>query len=355
MRVSIGCRSQPPIRQTHHFVRHIHAVNLGEVLAEGPQQASGAAPEFERRVSVAQAPQLAGEKPQYISSRGKKLLVILFAAAEGDVIICVFPGARVPVRAHSLQHFGIVFHLVVVILTSMAIAFRRVSSGPLQDFDAAAPDGVVIGVIGENGSGKSHLLRLAAGMEKPDRGSVDASGAARLLIAEDALSFAPAAVLAIDQTFARHDALVRERAAIALDRMRRGGSTILLISHEEALLRRLADEILSGFAKASWPWPRRPRGNAGGLSQARRRAHPRVGLDRGPASRAAFTMEGDGRAEVLRVETIGEDGRATMVWRSGELADVKIQVKFHEAVADPVIGMMIRTRIGLNVYGTNTE
>jgi len=34
---------------------------------------------------------------------------------------------------------------------------------------------------------------------------------------------------------------------------------------------------------------------------------------------------------------------------------VKIAVKFHEAVLDPVVGIMIRTRIGLNVYGTNTE
>jgi hypothetical protein len=44
-----------------------------------------------------------------------------------------------------------------------------------------------------------------------------------------------------------------------------------------------------------------------------------------------------------------------MVWRSGELAQVKITVRFRDAVADPVVGMMIRTRIGLNVYGTNTE
>jgi hypothetical protein len=64
---------------------------------------------------------------------------------------------------------------------------------------------------------------------------------------------------------------------------------------------------------------------------------------------------GDGRAEVIRLETIGEDGRPTMVWRSGELAQVKITVRFRDAVADPVVGMMIRTRIGLNVYGTNTE
>jgi len=70
---------------------------------------------------------------------------------------------------------------------------------------------------------------------------------------------------------------------------------------------------------------------------------------------APRVRRGDGRAEILRVETIGENGRPTMIWRSGELAVVKIAVRFREAVADPVIGMMIRTRIGLNVYGTNTE
>ena len=30
-------------------------------------------------------------------------------------------------------------------------------------------------------------------------------------------------------------------------------------------------------------------------------------------------------------------------------------MRFRDAVADPVVGIMIRTRIGLNVYGTNTE
>ena len=32
-----------------------------------------------------------------------------------------------------------------------------------------APDGAVVGIIGENGSGKSRLLRLAAGLESPRR------------------------------------------------------------------------------------------------------------------------------------------------------------------------------------------
>ena len=55
----------------------------------------------------------------------------------------------------------------------MALAFRHVSAPPLRDFDAAAPDGVVIGVIGEDGAGKGRLLRLAAGVEKPASGAVE--------------------------------------------------------------------------------------------------------------------------------------------------------------------------------------
>jgi lipopolysaccharide transport system ATP-binding protein len=64
---------------------------------------------------------------------------------------------------------------------------------------------------------------------------------------------------------------------------------------------------------------------------------------------------GDGRAEVSGIELLGEEGRSTSVWRSGELAAVRIRIAFRDSVADPVVGMMIRTRIGLNVYGTNTE
>ena len=64
---------------------------------------------------------------------------------------------------------------------------------------------------------------------------------------------------------------------------------------------------------------------------------------------------GDGRAEIVEIGTIGENSQPTAAWRSGELAVVKARVRFHAAVESPVIGIMIRTRVGLNVYGTNTE
>jgi ABC-type methionine transport system ATPase subunit len=235
----------------------------------------------------------------------------------------------------------------------MAIALRRVSSAPLENFDAGAPDGVTIGIIGDHGSGKGKLLRLAAGLEKPVSGMVEASGAARLLGPGDALDLKPAAILCIDQALALADLPARERAAIELDALRRGGTTTLLASHDEELLRRMCDEIwwLDGGKLAG-------RGDPAEMLAAYRKHVADQIRSWGSGSVAPLSprvRRGDGRAEILRVETIGENGQPTMVWRSGELATVRISVRFGSAVADPVIGMMIRTRIGLNVYGTNTE
>ena len=101
----------------------------------------------------------------------------------------------------------------------------------------------MVGIVGESGSGKSHLLRLAAGLETPASGSVKASGNVRWLGPDDPLNLAPAPVLLIDRTFGHQDLVVRERAAVALDRIRRAGATTLVVSHEEELIRRLADSF----------------------------------------------------------------------------------------------------------------
>ncbi len=235
----------------------------------------------------------------------------------------------------------------------MALAFRCVTCAPLREFEAAAPDGVVVGIIGENGSGKTRLLRLAAGLDCPESGVVEAPGPARLLGPDDPLTLEPVKLLLIDQTFSRQDPLVRARAAMSIDRLRGAGTTTLLVSHEEELLRRLADEIWwldQGRLAGRGDPDQMLTAYRAHIAQRLRAWGETVGQPLAPRVRRT-----DGRAEVLRVETIGENGRPTMVWRSGELAVVKVLVRFHEAIADPVVGIMIRTRIGLNVFGTNTE
>ncbi len=235
----------------------------------------------------------------------------------------------------------------------MAIEFRQVTFPPLRELSVAAPDGAVIGVIGEDGSGKRALLRLAAGLERPASGEVRAGSARRYLGPADRLNLAPADLLLLEHTLAPHDALVRARAASGLERLRRAGATILLVSHEEELLRALCDEI--------W-WLHEGRLAARGdpremLDEFRRHVARRLREWGETASSplAPALRRGDGRARVLAVETLGENGKPTMVCQSGEPAAVRITVQFHEPVADPVVGIMIRTRIGFEVYGTNTE
>jgi lipopolysaccharide transport system ATP-binding protein len=206
-------------------------------------------------------------------------------------------------------------------------------------FDLTAPDGAVIGIVGEDGSGKSRLLHAAKG--------------ARYLGPGDALDLSPAPAILIEHTFARHDALARNRAALALESLRRAGTTVVIVSHEEDLLRRVADEvwwIADGKVAGC--------GDPAEVLAAYRRyiaAKLRASAEGAAAPIDPRMRRGDGRAEVLSIETLGENGSPTMVWRSGELACVKVRVRFAAAVADPVVGIMIRTRIGLNVYGTNTE
>jgi len=235
----------------------------------------------------------------------------------------------------------------------MSIDFRNVVLPPLDGFSASAPAGAIIGVVGEKGSGVTELLQLAAGVVQPSSGEVRAAPERRFVALGDSLNLAPAAVIAMDQALATQDAVVRTRTLAGLDRLRRAGSTILLASHEYHLLEQLCDEI--------W-WLHAGRLAAKGdpkatLTSYRRHVADTVrawGETIPPRLTPSF-RRGDGRAEVLSIETIGANGQSTIVWKSGEMVTVRATVRFHEAVQTPVLGLMIRTQIGFEVYGTNTE
>lgn len=235
----------------------------------------------------------------------------------------------------------------------MGIEFRSVSLAPLRDLTASAPSGAVIGVIGEKGGGKGALLRLASGASKPESGEVVAPGASRYFGPLDALDLSGADVWLIEHSLALQDAFTRARALAHIARLRRAGSTILIVSHDLDLLPPICDEV--------W-WL-----DAGSL---RRRGDPREVIDAyrkyiaekvrawGATENqplAPAMRRGDGRAEIVSLETLGAGGAPTSVWQSGEAAAVRVMVRYRESVEDPVIGIMIRTRIGLAVYGTNTE
>jgi len=179
-----------------------------------------------------------------------------------------------------------------------------------------APDSCIVGVI-ENGSS----ALTGHGVKEPN--------------------------LFLNHTFSRLGSVEKSREAGRLLRLRRAGATIVIVSHDEILLESCADEI--------WWIEDRALVARGDPSEVlgRYRRHVAEVLrasDKKDLPRLSPTMrKGDGRAILEGVEL------SSLVFASGEPATIAVTVRFATRVADPVIGVMIRTRIGLNVYGTNTE
>jgi lipopolysaccharide transport system ATP-binding protein len=199
--------------------------------------------------------------------------------------------------------------------------------------DLTALDGSVIGVLAEDGA------------------MLDAPGTARLGPG-DPLPEQPGNFI-LDHTLSQCDAIARTRAVARIVQLRRAGATIMLISHDEGLLESCADEIwwiagakIMGRGDAADVLPRYRRHVAEVL---------RAAGDNESAHLAPTMRRGDGRAELETVELLGEHGAPATVWRSGEAVSIRLTVRFSSMVEDPVVGIMIRNRIGLNVYGTNTE
>jgi ATPase subunit of ABC transporter with duplicated ATPase domains len=70
-------------------------------------------------------------------------------------------------------------------LGNIVIELRHVTKGYadrllFENFDLSIPPGSIVGVIGPNGAGKTSLLRMIAGLEKPDQGQIIVGETVRL-------------------------------------------------------------------------------------------------------------------------------------------------------------------------------
>lgn len=235
----------------------------------------------------------------------------------------------------------------------MSIEFRDVSSPVLKNIHFSAPGGTVIGVVGEKSSGVSEFLKLAAGLEQPSSGAIDAPANRRYVGGDDPVSPAPVDLLLVDHALSRCDAVVRARTLVSLDRLRRTGATILIASHEEALLEPVCDEII---------WLHEGRIAARGDARStlnRYRAHVAARLA-GWGEQIKQRLEpvartGDESASVESVQLQNAAGTASSVWPSGGPGIAMVHLRFHQDVEEAVVGLIVRSRIGLEVYGANSR
>jgi lipopolysaccharide transport system ATP-binding protein len=248
----------------------------------------------------------------------------------------------------------------------MTLAFRKVHfdrPGFSLFLDIGFPAGSLVGVIGRDGSGKRMLLRLAAGVVQPNAGQVEISGTAYLAAATldsaDPLEIrralaAPeldsAAVILAGPSTGLADFGFQQELIRRLRAGQRRGATALLALHDLTLIERHCDEVVlleSGRVLE--------RGDPALVVQSYRRLlrsssqTPALGA-LSPASR-----HGDGRAVIESIEILDTAERALGVVVSGQEICLRVLVRYQEPVADPVVGIALRSRVGITVYGTNTE
>src|ERR1700716_1341098 len=109
-----------------------------------------------------------------------------------------------------------------MILLSCSHLARGFDQGPLfEDIGFELYSGERVGLVGPNGVGKTTLLRLLAGLDRPDDGEVRLHAGARVSLLRQQPEFAPDRTLfeearsGLDELVAAHDDMVHSAEALA--------------------------------------------------------------------------------------------------------------------------------------------
>src|ERR1017187_4730940 len=286
----------------------------------------------------------------------------------------------------------------------------------LQDISFSVDRGEVVSLVGPNGCGKSTLLQVIAGILQPTTGRVVTRGRVAALLELGAgfnpefsgrenvfingeimgisraemqrnlplieafaeigefihrpvkeysngmyvrLAFSTAIhvnpdVLIVDEALAVGDAAFANRCIRKFEDLREKKTTVLFVSHDLGLVKQLSNRaifLLNGRIEAEGE-PKHVIDKYIGVVLERQKAYEQKGKR---ASLPSSNRHGDGSSEILDVTLIDESGRQCGIVSSGELVTIRIRPAFRQRIVEPMVGILIRNRIGMEIYGTNTR
>ena len=288
----------------------------------------------------------------------------------------------------------------------------------LRDVSLTVGKGETLGVVGPNGSGKSTLLEIISGILRPTSGRVSTDGRIAALLELGAgfnpeftgrenvflngeimglsraqvervfpsiasfaeigdfmdrpvkeyssgmyvrLAFATAIhvdpdILLVDEALAVGDAIFSNRCIQKFQELKKKQVTILFVSHDLGLVKQLADRailMVGGRIEAEGK-PSDVVNRYVGMVLAREKQDAEEGTSE--AARVESSIRhGDGVSRIIDVTLLNQDGEEVKTFRTGERATVRVRARFHHAADNPVVGILVRNRLGIDVFGTNTR
>ena len=294
-------------------------------------------------------------------------------------------------------------------LLGRAIARRnkttRSSLWALRGVDLAVQPGETLGVLGRNGSGKSTMLRMLAGVTAPTEGVVRVRGRIAPLIEVGVgfhpeltgrenvyvngtilglspseldelfdsivdfaelpdfidtpvkfyssgmfvrLGFAVAVaaqpdILLIDEVLAVGDLRFQMKCFDRMSELKANGATVVLVTHNLQATRNMCDRTL--VLHDGEPH------FLGDTNEAISVYHELLATaPRGGATVAA----GGGPVEAIATELVGADDRTAAFARTGDTVTFRTQIRFSEAATAPIYGLVITSGSGVHVYSEST-
>ncbi len=166
-------------------------------------------------------------------------------------------------------------------------------------------------------------------------------------------------ILIVDEALAVGDAIFANRCIKKFEELKKRGVTVLFVSHDLGLVKRLSDRaalMLEGRV-AAYGSPSEVVNRYVGVvleRQEHESGAPKTSRASGTGI-AQNNRHGDGASRVTSVEIVDAEGAPTRNLQPGEPVTIRVTARAEVALEDPVVGVLIRNRLGIDVFGTNTR
>lgn len=156
-------------------------------------------------------------------------------------------------------------------------------------------------------------------------------------------------ILIVDEALSVGDVRFANRCIRKFEELKQSGTTILFVSHDLGMVKRLADRAALLM-----------RGRIDCIGSPSDIVNRYIGIalagevDDSPEAGGCL-RHGDGGSRIDAVRLLNEDGVEQRLFAPGEAVIIECDATFLRACEDPMAGVLVRSRLGVDVYGTNTK